>query len=212
MPRLRGRWEILGTTKHLPWGVVTNQPYGQPNPAQSPYGQPHPAPYGQPPHAPYGQPPHAPYGQPQPGYLPPGQAPGYPEPTGNAASLDQPAVIQLTIQGNLMTSSIVPPTVKLNGFPRSVSYGLNTIPVPPGPLQLEVSMQWLRTYGQAQVSLSPEPGQTIQLWYAPPFHQFTDGAIGYQPQPRKGLGVLIGIFAVPLAFFLGIMLLAILTS
>ena len=160
------------------------QPYEQPQPNPTPTPQ---------------------YGQPQPGPAPQPQ-PGFPQ--GNANVASQPAVIQLTVQGSMLSSSIVPPSATLNGFPRTLNYGLNTIPVPAGPLHLGISMQWLVTFGKAEINLNPEPGQQIRLWYAPPFHQFAAGALGFEPQKRRGLGITLGILGVILGLPTLIILLA----
>ena len=50
----------------------------------------------------------------------------------------QPPVgwIDLTIQGCVLTSNMITPTVRLNGHPMPSRYGHNVYPVPPGPWRI----------------------------------------------------------------------------
>ena len=102
-------------------------------------------------------------------------------------------MLQLTIQGSAMTSNMIPPTVHLNGYPVPVRYGRNDIPVPAGPLHIDVHSQWIRVYGKAALDCTVQPNQAVPVFYASPFHQFTSGSIGHSKVKRKGLGTLLGI-------------------
>lgn len=133
--------------------------------------------------------PQQPY-QPQPGYGPPPPPPnGGPPPPGG--------VINLTVQGSVLTNSMVPPTLTINGhrvdLPQS---GSRQIPAPAGMHHLQVASQWLRTYGQAELTVQVAPGQRVDVFYAAPFHQFATGNLGFEPQAKKGKGCLIGLLAV----------------
>ena len=86
-----------------------------------------------------------------------------------------------------MTSNVIPPKVTMNGYPVTTSYGQNVVPVHPGRLQIDVSCQWLRTYGQAALTVDVAPGQTVPVFYATPLHQFTGGNIGFEKQKRPGV-------------------------
>ncbi len=129
---------------------------------------------------------------------PPGP-PGPPAPP--AQPPQQPAqqpgagLVHLTIQGSIMTSNVITPKTWVNGYPAQVQYGLNLIPVPPGPVRLDLSNQWLRTYGQASIQFEIQPGQDVPVFYAAPWHQFTTGSIGHQKVKRKGAGAFIGLLA-----------------
>lgn len=103
------------------------------------------------------------------------------------------ATVALTIQGSIMTSNMITPTVKINGNWINTQYGLQNIPVPAGRVDVEAYAQWLRTYGQAWLHFTAEPGQVVPVFYAAPMHQFTTGNIGHQKQPRKGMGLFIGM-------------------
>lgn len=102
-------------------------------------------------------------------------------------------MLHLTIQGSVMTSSMIPPTVQLNGFPVRVKYGENAIPVFAGPLHIDIHSQWMRAYGQAALDCTVPPNQAVPVFYASPYHQFTTGSIGYSKVKRKGLGTLLAM-------------------
>ena len=104
-------------------------------------------------------------------------------------------MLHLTIQGSMMTSTMVPPTVHLNGYPIRVKFGRNDIPVFAGPLHIDVHSQWMRTFGQAALDCTIHPNQAVPVFYAAPYHQFTTGSIGHTKVKRKGLGVLLALVA-----------------
>lgn len=149
-------------------------------------------------------PPGPPPSQPPPGFQPPGPPPSapptQPAPTQQgAAGQPSPGFISLTVQGSVMTSNALTPTVLLNGHQMKTHYGENTFPVPPGMWRVEVYCQWLRRYGQAQMDVQVGEGQATRLFYAPPFHQFSTGAIGYEQQKRKGVAVFVGLMVLIVA-------------
>ena len=90
-----------------------------------------------------------------------------------------------------MTSNMISPKVRLNGYPVASSYGANVFPVPPGHWHIDVDCQWLRTYGQAALDLDLAEGQTVDAFYAPPYHQFARGRIGLERQSRPGVMFLV---------------------
>lgn len=94
-----------------------------------------------------------------------------------------------------MTSNLVPPTLTIDGHPAPTPTlgGSVMIPIQPGPHRLEVYSQWLRRYGQASLDVVIQPNSTLEVFYAPPFHQFATGAMGLTPQKRGGVGCLIGL-------------------
>lgn len=133
-------------------------------------------------------------------YSDPAQHPAAPAPT---------ATVRLTIQGGVMSSSMLAPTATINGYPVQSRYGVQDIPVYAGPVRIALQAQWMRTYGQATLDLTAAPGHVIPVFYAPPWHQFTGGSIGFEKQRRKGLGVMIALLGIPLAIILGVVVLAI---
>ncbi|MBS43952.1 MAG: hypothetical protein CMH83_12475 [Nocardioides sp.] len=106
------------------------------------------------------------------------------------------AWVDLTVQGSMLTSSPVTPTVLLNGWVVPARYGANRFPVPPGPCRVEASNQWLRRYGQAHLDFHAGPGQVVPVFYASPYHQFSRGAMGHVRQQRPGvLGLVLLVLA-----------------
>ena len=124
---------------------------------------------------------------------PPPYAPGPPQPPG-----PPPGFIVLTVQGSALTSNVITPKVRLNGFPVGTSYGENSLPVPPGRWHVDVDNQWMRTYGQAAIDVEVASGQAVRLFYAAPWHQFTTGSIGFGKQRRKGSGFFLVLMLVVL--------------
>jgi hypothetical protein len=122
------------------------------------------------------------------------------------------ATLKFTVQGNVMTSNLVPPTLSIDGYPAPASAGGGStlIPIMSGPHRLKVHSQWLRRYGQASLDVVIHPRTQLEVFYAPPFHQFTIGALGLAPQQRRGLGCLIGLVVAIVAVPLLIVLLAVL--
>lgn len=119
-------------------------------------------------------------------------------------------MLHLTVQGSMFTSNMIPPTVHLNGYPVPVKYGLNAIPVPAGPVRVDVYSQWMRQYGQASLDCHVQPNQVVPVFYASPFHQFTTGSIGHEKVKRKGIGAIYGLIAFVFAVIALVILLALL--
>ncbi len=116
--------------------------------------------------------------------------------------------VDLTVQGSHMTSNIVVPKAWINGYPVRVQYGLNTVPVPAGPVRVDLNNQWMRTYGQASIEFPLHPGQRVPVFYAAPAHQFTTGSIGHQQVARKGWGALVVMLTVLIGLPLTLLILA----
>ncbi len=115
--------------------------------------------------------------------------------------------LRLTIQGNMLTANMFTPTVQVNGFRVPARYGPQDIPVYAGPNHLDVHAQWLRRYGQASLDTQVAPGQVLDVWYGPPAHQFSRGAIGFEKQNRPGmwfLWALVGVAALMVVMVVGL--------
>jgi hypothetical protein len=117
-------------------------------------------------------------------------------------------MLHLIIQGSALTSSMIPPTVHLNGYPVPVRYGRNDIPVPAGPLHVAIYSQWIRAYGKAALDCTVLPNQAVPVFYASPYHQFTSGSIGHSKVKRKGIGAVFGLIGAIFAVILLVTLLA----
>lgn len=157
--------------------------------SQPPYPQQPNQPYGQPPQQPPQQPPNQGYGQPQQQPYP--SQP--PQPPQQVQQGPPSSALKFTVQGNVMTTNMIPPTLTIDGFPAPTAIGSTMIPIQPGHHQLEVHSQWLRRYGQAAMEVSIAPNSTTEVFYASPVHQFATGSLGLTKQKRKGMAVLLGI-------------------
>lgn len=135
---------------------------------------------------------------PPPGQNPPPQDP-WPVQGPQAPMMRPPAgygAVLLTMQGNMFSSTPNSPTVQIDGYPVPGTYGTTFYPLVPGRHLLHLHGQWMRQFGQADLQVDIVPGQTVPVFYAPPWHQFTSGSIGHEKQSRKGLGAMIAIVAV----------------
>ena len=148
---------------------------------------------------------------------PPQQAQGYPEPDGNYLGLQytQPPSgqypqqvatghLRVNIQGSVMTSSFVPPTLLINNQVVRSSYGPNDYVLPAGQYHVSAYAQWMRRYGDAALDLVLNPGQAVEVFYAAPYNQFSSGSMGFVKQQRKGLALLL----IPLAIMFAMLVFA----
>lgn len=167
-------------------GIPPQGPTGPGAPYVPPPGQhwqaPPAAPYAPPP-GPYGAPP-----QGNPGWQ--GQPP---------APLPPPGFIDLTIQGSVMTSNMLTPSVVIDGRYVPAHYGRNVIPVVPGRHHVHLYGEWMRRYGQADLEVDVQQGAYVPVFYRAPLHQFTTGNIGHEPQPVKGWWVIALLIVIVLA-------------
>lgn len=101
-------------------------------------------------------------------------------------------------QGSKLTY-LVEPTLRINGQHVPAGSGERFYPAAPGRYRLDVSMQWMLTYGRARCDVDVPPGPPVHVWYAPPATQFQKGAIGFAQQKRRGLAIFYAALAVVLA-------------
>jgi hypothetical protein len=142
-------------------------------------------------------------------------AQGYPEPNGNYLGIQQPSPagaypqqagtghLRVQLQGSVLTSSMITPTLLINNQVVNASYGPNDYFLPAGPYRVSAYTQWMRQYGQAALDVAVYPGQTIEVFYAAPLHQFTTGSMGFTKQSRKGIAFMVVLIAVLVIFLLG---------
>lgn len=116
-------------------------------------------------------------------------------------------LMRVTIQGSIMTSTMIVPTLIVDGYKIGSQYGINQVPVTAGRHQVELYAQWMRRYGQAAMVVDVPAGGVVDVFYAAPWHQFTTGSIGLTKQPRKGVWMLLVLFAVLIAVFLPLVVL-----
>jgi hypothetical protein len=131
----------------------------------------------------------------------------YPQQTyGWPAAPQQPpagamGLLQLHVQGSMMTTSLIHPSVSIDGYPTQIKYGDNPFQLLAGRHHIEVYMQYMRKYGQAALDFNIYPNAQVDVWYAGPKHQFASGDIGFEPQKAKGMGLMIGMIAVLVFLF-----------
>jgi hypothetical protein len=107
---------------------------------------------------------------------------------------------------------MIVPTCTINGHVVPTRYGPQDLVVWPGRNTIALQAQWMRTYGQAALDVDVAPGQVVEVFYAPPWHQFTTGSIGLTKQPRKGTAFLVGCLVVPLVLVVLVILLGVVGS
>jgi hypothetical protein len=116
--------------------------------------------------------------------------------------------IRLTVAGSSLTSNMIRPAIRFNGYPVPAGYGESTHPVPPGRWHVDARCQWLREYGQAELDVDVAEGQAVDVFYAPPWHQFSQGRIGLTHQQRPGLWVFVVTMLLVLLIVVGAILLS----
>jgi hypothetical protein len=158
-----------------------------------------PIPPGQPYQQPYQQQPHQPYG-----YEPNGNYLGLQNtaPMGHVPQQAPLGHLRVYLQGSVLTSSMITPTLMLNNQQVKASYGPNDYHLPAGQYHVSAYGQWMRQYGQAALDVALQPNQTVEVYYAAPMHQFTFGSMGFTKQRRKGMGVMVGLIAFVLLIIL----------
>jgi hypothetical protein len=144
-------------------------------------------------------------------------AQGDPEPIGNYLGMQQPSPtggypqqvatghLRVHLQGSMLTSSMITPTLLVNNQVVKASYGPNDYFLPAGAYRVRAYTQWMREYGQAALDVALYPGQAIEVFYASPLHQFTTGSMGFTKQKRKGRALVIGLIAVVMVFVVGML-------
>ena len=80
---------------------------------------------------------------------------------------------------------------------RSPGEPARQIPIMSGRHHLRAHSRWLCRYGHAVMDIDASPGEIVQVFYAPPHRNvLNDGSMGLDPQPRKGRGYVIAVWAV----------------
>lgn len=145
----------------------------------------------------------------QPGY---GQQP-YPgapaQPTPQQAGGAQ-LMLHLKPAPGFLAKAMTTPKVTVDNFPVPVQWGDVAIPVAAGVHRLTVRVGYLFDFGQAILDVAPQPGQSLEVFYATPAITFMSGAIGYQPQKTPAMvfvWISWGILAVTLVFLVVIFVL-----
>lgn len=118
-------------------------------------------------------------------------------------------LVRVNIQGSVMTSSMIVPSLMIDGRLLTSKYGINAFQVPGGVHRVEAYAQWMRRYGQAALEVNVAPGTAVDVFYAAPLHQFTTGNMGLTKQPRKGVFAMILLLALIFVPLIAAMVLAV---
>ncbi|GAA1742380.1 hypothetical protein [Luedemannella helvata] len=94
--------------------------------------------------------------------------------------------------------SWVTPRAEINGHPVPLTWGENVIPAYPGVHHIRIHMPWIWQYGKAEITVDNRTAPAPPVYYAPPFINFMNGAIGLQPVKNPGLVAMLALFGVPL--------------
>jgi hypothetical protein len=121
-------------------------------------------------------------------------------------------IIRLTIQGNVMTSNAITPSVAVNGYRMPSRYGTQDLVVYAGRNRVDIHAQWVRRYGEASLDVVVQPGQVVDVWYAAPWHQFAHGNVGFEKQQRPGKAVGFAIIAGVMLFAAAVFALSIIAD
>lgn len=102
-----------------------------------------------------------------------------------------------------LAKAMTTPKVTIDNYPVPVQWGDVAIPVAPGMHRLTVRVGYLFDFGQAILDVAPQPGQTVEVFYATPAITFMGGAIGHAPQKTPAMvfvWISWGILAATLIF------------
>jgi hypothetical protein len=135
-----------------------------------------------------------PWGTPQPGAHPP---PGTPQGGGAVA-------VTLKFNPLAFLLGLFKPVVELNGRQVANAWGRTVVPVPAGQHHLHVHVPYLlpSRIGVADLGVTVQPGQTVELEYRAPMVAFMRGALGAPPQKYPGMAFTIALFVVLAVIFL----------
>ena len=95
------------------------------------------------------------------------------------------------MQASRLSATPNSPHPRIDGVTVPGSYGTTFYPLPPGRHRIDVALHWTWTYGEAGMEVDVAPGQTVPVFYAPPWHTFSTGSMGHTQQDRKGLLAMI---------------------
>ena len=104
--------------------------------------------------------------------------------------------LQLTVQQPMRGWRVSPPLVLIDGRVVATTFGPNTIPLPPGTHQVQVTPPFRLIKVECQVDV--REGQVSELWYSLPLARGHAGSIGPHPQPNHAARylLLIGAFII----------------
>ena len=95
----------------------------------------------------------------------------------------------------LLLSAKSRPKIEINGQPTIGNWGPWPIDLPAGDYHVRVSTSYQGDKSPAQLAVRIHPGQQVTVYYRAPAFLFLTGAIGFHPQPTRGVGLYIGFCA-----------------
>jgi len=144
-----------------------------------------------------------PYPPQQPQQLNPYAQPAYPQ---------GQLLLNLRKPFGLLSSALISPLVKIDGYPATARWEQNSYPVPAGNRQIEVASNYLWEYGRATMGVDVPPGQTVEVHYSGPVMTMMGGKLGFTPQPRPGMLAFWLIIAIPIVLILIFVLAAVISA
>jgi hypothetical protein len=97
----------------------------------------------------------------------------------------------------------VQPRAELNGHPVNLRWGPNTIAAPPGRHHIAIHMPWMWKFGRAEITVDNTAGPAPTVYYAMPWVNFGQGAIGLQPVSSPGLVTFLLVLVLPILLIVG---------
>lgn len=116
-------------------------------------------------------------------------------PYGPPAGDQQPVGGRLVVDSSYSRLSfqlgVTRPKIEINGQPVDAGWGPWMFDLLPGNYQLRVSI--LGEAGPAHISVVVYPRQQTTVYYRAPAATFMAGAIGFTPQPTRGIAVVLAM-------------------
>jgi hypothetical protein len=130
-----------------------------------------------------------------------------PPPAGDWQPVGGRLVVNSSYNWTWFMLRVTGPKIEINGQPFVADWGPWMFDLPAGQYQLRVSTCYLGEFGPAHISVFVYPRQQTTVYYRPPAAVFMDGAIGFTPQPTRGIGVSLAVGAL-IGFVLTVILMA----
>jgi hypothetical protein len=115
-------------------------------------------------------------------------------------------VVDTSYTGSAFLLAATGPKIEINGQPVKANWGASPFDLAPGQYHVRVSTRYLGEMGPAELPVTVYPGQQVTVYYRAPAAMFMAGAIGFQPQPTRGMGAVVAISVFVFAIFIAIIL------
>ncbi len=119
-------------------------------------------------------------------------------------------VVDSSYNGSAFLLAATGPKIEINGQPIKANWGPWPIDLAPGQYQVRVSTRYLGEMGPAQLAVNVYPGQQVVVYYRAPAAMFMAGAIGFTPQPTRGMGPVIALSVIAFVVFFAVVLITVL--